>query len=105
VQNTGRLPGTWHCLFWDCPLPGSAQGQVGWSSEQPGLVEDVPAHGRGVGTRDLYDPFQPKPFYDSMQMEQTRGSVSAFECDTARDWGGAADLLVALDEVMGMLLR
>jgi len=32
------------------PLPGSVQGQVGWSSEQPGLVEDVPAHGRGVGT-------------------------------------------------------
>ena len=34
-----------------CPLPGIAQGQVGWSSEQPGLVEDVPAHGRGIGTR------------------------------------------------------
>jgi len=34
-----------------CPLPGSVQGQVGWSSEQPGLVEGVPAHGRGVGTR------------------------------------------------------
>jgi len=31
--------------------PGSVQGQVGWSSEQPGLVEDVPAHGRGIGTR------------------------------------------------------
>ena len=23
----------------------------GWSSEQPGLMEDVPAHGRGAGTR------------------------------------------------------
>ena len=34
-----------------CPLPGSAQGQVGWSSEHPGQAEDVPAHGRGVGTR------------------------------------------------------
>jgi len=33
-----------------CPLPGIVQGQVGWSSEQPGLVEDVPAHGRGLGT-------------------------------------------------------
>jgi len=31
--------------------PGSVQGQVGWSSEQPSLVEDVPAYGRGVGTR------------------------------------------------------
>jgi len=36
---------------WGCPLPGRAQGQVGWSSEHPGLGEDVPAHGRGVGTR------------------------------------------------------
>jgi len=35
----------------DCPLPGSVQGQVGWSSEQPGLAKDVPADGRGVGTR------------------------------------------------------
>jgi len=34
-----------------CLLPGSVQGQVGWSSEQPDLVEDVLAHGRGVGTR------------------------------------------------------
>jgi len=33
-----------------CPLPVSVQGQVGWVFEQPGLVEDVPAHGRGVGT-------------------------------------------------------
>jgi len=32
-------------------LLGSVRGRVGWSSEQPGLVEDVPAHGRGVGTR------------------------------------------------------
>jgi len=34
-----------------CPLPGSVQGRVGWSSEQPGLVEGVPAHGIRVGTR------------------------------------------------------
>ena len=27
------------------------EGQVGWSSEQPGLVEHVPADVRGVGTR------------------------------------------------------
>jgi len=33
------------------PLPGSVQGQVGWSFEQPGLVEGVPAHGGGVETR------------------------------------------------------
>jgi len=34
-----------------CPLPGSVQGQLGQGFEQPGLVEGVPAHGRGVGTR------------------------------------------------------
>jgi len=33
------------------PLPGRVQGRVGWSSEHPGVVEDVPADGRGVGTR------------------------------------------------------
>jgi len=33
------------------PLPGRVQGQVGWSSEHPGRVEDVPAHGRGAATR------------------------------------------------------
>ena len=31
-------------------FPGSVQGQVGWGFEQPGRVEGVPAHGRGVGT-------------------------------------------------------
>jgi len=34
-----------------CPLPGRIQGQVGWGSEHPGLVEGVPAHGRGAGMR------------------------------------------------------
>ena len=32
-----------------CPIPGNIPGQVGRGSEQPDLVEDVPAHGRGVG--------------------------------------------------------
>jgi len=31
------------------PLPESVQGQVGQGFEQPGLVEGVPAHGRGGG--------------------------------------------------------
>jgi len=39
VVSSGRAGGS-----------GSVQGQVGWSSEQPGLVEGVPAHGSGVGT-------------------------------------------------------
>ena len=34
-----------------CPLPGSVHDQAGWGFEQPGLVEGVPAHGRGLGTR------------------------------------------------------
>ena len=29
------------------------QGQVGWGFEQPDLVKDVPAHGRGVGLDDI----------------------------------------------------
>jgi len=48
-----RVVKHWHRLLREagCSLPGSVQGQVGCSSEQPGLVEDVPAYGRGVGTR------------------------------------------------------
>ena len=36
-----------------CPIPGSSQGQVGWGTEQPDLVEDVLAHCRGDGLEDL----------------------------------------------------
>jgi len=36
-----------------CPIPGNIPGQVGRGSEQPGLVEDVPTHCRGVGADDL----------------------------------------------------
>jgi len=35
------------------PIPESIQGQLGWCSEQPGLVEDNPAHCRRVGLDDL----------------------------------------------------
>ena len=41
-QNGGR-----------CPIPGNIQGQVGRGSEQRDLVENVPAHCRGVGLEDL----------------------------------------------------
>jgi len=34
-------------------IPGNIQGQVGRGSEEPNPVEDVPAHGRGVGLGDL----------------------------------------------------
>jgi len=30
-----------------CPIPRNLEGQVGWGSEQPGLVEDDPAGGLG----------------------------------------------------------
>jgi len=30
------------------PSLESVQGQAGWGFEQPGLVEGVPAHGRGL---------------------------------------------------------
>jgi len=35
------------------PILGDIQGQVGRRSEQPGLVEDVPAQCRGVGLDEL----------------------------------------------------
>ena len=34
-------------------MTGNIQGQVGRGCEQPGLVEGVPAHGRGLGLDDL----------------------------------------------------
>jgi len=51
---TIRVVKHWHRLPREAvPAPSLEvfQGQVGWSSEQPGLGENVPAHGRGVGTR------------------------------------------------------
>lgn len=32
-----------------CPIPGSAQDQVGWGPEQPELVGDSPVHIKEVG--------------------------------------------------------
>ncbi|KAK4822678.1 hypothetical protein QYF61_019547 [Mycteria americana] len=50
-----RVVKHWHRLprGGRCPIPGNIQGQVGRGSEQPDLVEDVPAHCRGVGLDDL----------------------------------------------------
>jgi len=42
------------------PIPGNIQGQVGWGSEQPGLVEDVPAHCRLEARLPLKIPSNPK---------------------------------------------
>jgi len=35
------------------PMPGNIEGQVGWGSEQPNLVKDVPAFCKGVGLDDF----------------------------------------------------
>jgi len=56
-QRAAQRSGGW-------PLPGSVQGQVGRSSEQPGLAEDVPAHGGGGWNHMIIKvPFNP---YHSM---------------------------------------
>jgi len=36
-----------------CPIPEIVHGQVGWGFEQPDLVADVSARGRGIGLNDL----------------------------------------------------
>jgi len=55
VKGNSLMPHPWH-----------VQGQAGRGFEQPGVVEDVPARGRGLELDDLKGPFQPKPFYDSL---------------------------------------
>ena len=55
----------------------SVQGQVGWGFEQPGLVECVSAHGRGLGTSWFYGPFQLKPFCDSMIRHEVSDSLTS----------------------------
>lgn len=40
----------------DRHIPGGAQGQIGWDSEQLDPAEDVPAHSRGVKWDDLKSP-------------------------------------------------
>jgi len=47
-----------------CPIPGSDQGQPEWDLEQPNQGVP-PAHGSRV------NPFQPKPFYDSMNYSRS----------------------------------
>jgi len=52
---------SWHSCpekLW-CPIPGGAQGQVGWGSGQPELVGGSPAHGRGWGSVGFEAPSNP----------------------------------------------
>ena len=39
-----------------CPIPGGAQGQVGWGPGQPEVLGGGPAHGRGLELCDLWGP-------------------------------------------------
>jgi len=68
---TQRAVRPWHSCpekLW-CPIPGGAQGQVGWGPGQPELVSGSPAHGRGLAlVGGLWGPFQLKSFCDSMIM-------------------------------------
>ena len=48
VKHWNRLPRGGRC-----PIHGNIQGQAGWGSEEPGLVEDTPPHCRGAGLDDL----------------------------------------------------
>jgi len=47
--------------------PSLAMFKARLGLEQPDLVEDVPAHGRGLGTRRSFMSLPTQPFYDSMK--------------------------------------
>ena len=52
---TQRVVRCWHSCpekLW-CPIPGGAQGQVGWGPGQPELVGGSPVHGTGWAVRSL----------------------------------------------------
>ena len=53
-----------------CPIPGGVWTQIVYSPGQsdpvPYIVVGNPAHGRGLEPDDLWGPFHPKPFYDSI---------------------------------------
>jgi len=59
----------------ECPLPGSIQGQAGWSFEQPGLVGAVPAYSRGLELGSHKGSFQTKSFCDSMLWREAGGET------------------------------
>ena len=61
----------------ECPLPGSIQGQAGWGCEQPGPEGGVPAYGRGLELDDLKGPFQPKSSCDFGLRSEARLRKSA----------------------------
>lgn len=49
-----------------CPILENIQCQVEWSSKQPGLAEDIPAHCKQLDCMAFKAPFQPKLFCSSV---------------------------------------
>jgi len=62
-----------------CPISGDTQGLVGWGSERPGLVEDVPARCRGGQTGwPLKVPSNPEhSVIPRLCLQLNRGAVGA----------------------------
>jgi len=60
-----------------CPIPEGIQGQAGCGSGQPGLLVGDPAHSRGLEPDEHCGPFQPRLFYDSMNVSKEPGVVKA----------------------------
>lgn len=63
---------------WDCPMPANFHGKVGLCSAQPGLVEDVSAHGGGFGLDGLWRSLQFRLFHDSMTLYSSFSHVTIF---------------------------
>ena len=58
-------------------LSGSIQGQAGWGCEQSGLWEVSLPTAEGLVQDDLKGPFQPKPFYDSINQTFSSTDIGA----------------------------
>lgn len=52
-------------MLW-VPITGGTQGQVEWGPGQPDLMRSNQPMAWRLELDDLYGPFQPKPFYDSI---------------------------------------
>lgn len=68
MKNSAGKSFTWSCWtgfllrFLPCSPP-LAVFKIGWSSEQPGLEEGVPIHGRVLDLNGLKGPCQYQPLY------------------------------------------
>ena len=72
MRHWNRLPSE----AGDAPS-GSIQGQAGRGREQPGPREASPPTAEGLVRDDLKGPFQPKPFYDSINQTFSSTDIGA----------------------------